>query len=381
MKIAITHPTTFSRVRRGTERLAEETAKFMANRGHDVTFIACKAGKGEQVRDEGVLFDYHRRWWHPSFAQAGLLEHHSFLASSFCRLLRKQFDIVHSFSFTDGFAAVQARRFTGVPNILTVNALPPKISYYRSLSTGGAIFKRAVQQSNEVTVFSRYVNQYAQERWGRTCVEFPAPVDLDRFPFNSDRDFTRPILLCTAALDDSRKGGPVIMRAFNRVKQVRPEVIFQVASDIEESKRRELMQLVSAEWRNDVQFLGNGKPGDLPLLYGRASATVLASLWEAFGMVLVESMATGTPVAATRDGALPEILTDEVGSLFDPGPVEDAGPSNDKGLADSILKCLELSQRPETAQRCRARARQFSWQECGSRLESIYERVIAQTKH
>jgi glycosyltransferase involved in cell wall biosynthesis len=380
MKIAITHPTTFSRVRRGTERVAEETAKFMAKRGHAVTFIACKPGKAEKLRDEGVLFDYHRRWWHPALAQAGLLEHHSFLASTFFRLLRERFDVVHSFSFTDGFAAILARKITGVPNILTVNAIPPKISYYRSLTTGGAIFKRAVQQSTEVTVPSHYVNLYAQQRWGRTCVEFPAPVDMDRFPLSSQRDLARPIMLCTAALDDPRKGGPVIMRAFNRVKETRPELIFQVASDIDETKRRELMEVVSPKWREDVYFLGNGKPEDLPARYGGAAVTVLASLWEAFGMVSIESMATGTPVAGTRDGALPEIINDEAGSLFDPGPVENAGPSNDQGLAESILKCLELSRRPETANRCRSRARLFSWQECGSRMESLYERVIAQSK-
>ena len=97
-------------------------------------------------------------------------------------------------------------------------------------------------------------------------------------------------------------------------------------------------------------------------------------------MVSVESLATGTPVAATRDGALPEIINDGVGALFDPGPVEDAGPSNDEGLAASILACLELSRQPETANRCRARARQFSWQECGTRLESVYERVIAEAR-
>lgn len=381
MKIAITHPTTFSRVRRGTERLAEETAKFMADRGHDVTFIACKPGKAERIQEHGVLFDYHRRWWHPGLARIGVLEHHSFLASTYCRLLRERYDIVHSYSFTDAFAAIQARRITGVPNVLTVNAIPPKVPYYRSISTGGAVFKRAVQQSNEVIVFSRYVNQYSQERWGRTGVEIAAPVDLSRFPLSCERDLTRPIILCTAALDDDRKGGRVIMRAFNRVKAVRPEAILQVCSAISAAKERELMQLVSPHWHHDVHFLGQGRPEDLAATYGRAAVTVLASLWEAFGMVVVESMATGTPVAATRDGALPEIVSnDEVGFLFDPGALDNAGPSNDEGLAEAILRSMELSRRPETAEKCRAHARQFSWSVCGPKLEALYERVLAEKK-
>jgi phosphatidyl-myo-inositol alpha-mannosyltransferase len=382
MRIAITHPTTFSRVRRGTERLAQEGAIFMAQRGHEVTFIACKPGPAEKVNECGFLFDYHRRWWHPALARIGFLEHHGFLGSSFWKLLRERFDLVHSYSFTDGYAATLARAITGVPNVLTVNAIPPKAPYVRSLTLGGAVFKRAVRQSDEVVVFSRYVNEYCVNRWGRTCVEIPAPVDLERFPLCRERNLERPIILCTAALDDARKGGRVLMSAFNRVKAVRPEVVMQISCSIAGEKLHDLLQLVNPQWRRDVEFLGLGRSEDLPALYGRAAVSVLPSLWEAFGMVVVESMATGTPAVGTRSGALPEIISNqEVGFLFDPGPIEEAGPSNDEGLAEALLRGLDLSRHAETPERCRLHAEQFSWKTCAPRLEAIYQRLVGEKRN
>jgi phosphatidylinositol alpha-mannosyltransferase len=106
-------------------------------------------------------------------------------------------------------------------------------------------------------------------------------------------------------------------------------------------------------------------------VFGRAAISVLPSLWEAFGMVVVESMATGTPAVGTRDGALPELICDEgVGRLFDPGPSTGAAPTNVEGLVRAMDEALTLSRDPDTALRCRARADEFSWLRQGPRYET-----------
>ena len=95
-------------------------------------------------------------------------------------------------------------------------------------------------------------------------------------------------------------------------------------------------------------------------------------------MVVIESMASGTPVVGTRDGALPELIhNDTVGRLFDPGPANGAEPVNAPGLAQALLECLELSRRPETALRCRERAEEFGWDRIGPVFEDLYERLAA----
>jgi glycosyltransferase involved in cell wall biosynthesis len=139
-----------------------------------------------------------------------------------------------------------------------------------------------------------------------------------------------------------------------------------------------LIACVSPRWRGDVLFLGAGELADLPGVYGRAAISVLPSRWEPFGMVILESMATGTPVVATRDGAIPEIITDtRVGRLFDPGPDGTVEPTNLCGLVRALNDGLEISRNPETAVHCRAHAEQFSWAVVGPHFETLLAGLAA----
>jgi glycosyltransferase involved in cell wall biosynthesis len=64
---------------------------------------------------------------------------------------------------------------------------------------------------------------------------------------------------------------------------------------------------------NDVHFIGELEEHDKPAFYANAAATIFPSDWpEPFGLVMIESMAAGTPVIALRRGAVPEIILDGV---------------------------------------------------------------------
>lgn len=384
MKIAITNPTTWPRVRRGAERFLNELACFLAARGHQVTVISTKPGRREEWTERGYRTVCHRRLWHPSLAKAGVLEFHAFLLTALGHLLRERFDVVHCCTFTDAYAASLARRVTGVPYVFWINALPPKVRYIRSLTLKGAMFRRSVLHADEVISLSRYMQSYFQNRFGRGGVALPVPVDIERFRLCTQRDAARPIILCAAALDDARKGGELLFHAFDRLKAVRPEVRLQVSCNLSEAARGALIHHVSPKWHQDVEFLGAGQLDDLPAVFGRAAVSVLPSLWEAFGMVMLESLSTGTPVVGTRDGAIPEVLNhDGVGRLFEPfapGSNEAATspqPTNLEGLTQALLEGLELSRDPQTALRCRAHAEHYSWAAYGPRFEELYARCIA----
>ena len=86
---------------------------------------------------------------------------------------------------------------------------------------------------------------------------------------------------------------------------------------------------------------------------------------EAFGLVLVESLAAGTPVVAARSGACPDIVDDpRVGRLFEPGDAAD--------LARAIGEALELAADAETAAACREHARRWDWSRVVERYEELY---------
>jgi len=115
---------------------------------------------------------------------------------------------------------------------------------------------------------------------------------------------------------------------------------------------------------------------DIPAVYGRASVSVLPSMWEAFGLVIIESLAAGTPVVGTRNGAIPSILDDPaIGRLFDPGADATVAPTNAVGLAQALLEAIELSRLPETAPRCRRHVERYSWEVIGAQYEDLYRRL------
>jgi glycosyltransferase involved in cell wall biosynthesis len=378
MRIAITHPTTFERVRRGTERFVKELSAWLSGRGHEVRVISCKPGPREVIREDDYVRDTHRRWWHPGLERAGILEAHAFLATSFRELLHRRYDVVQCCSFTDAYAARLARVFTGTPYVFFVNAIPPHTPYFRSVTLRGAVFRRAVRDADELITISDYVGDYCDRRFGRRGVTLPVPVDTKLFSLSESRDHTRPIILCTAALGDRRKGGRTLMHAFNLVKAHRPEARLQICSVVPEETREELLSLVDANWRDDVEFMGAGRPEDLPSVYGRAAVSVLPSVWEAFGLVVIESMATGTPVVGTHDGALVETISSpEVGRTFTPLPGNGIESGNPEGLAQALLETLDLSAQDGTALRCRQHALQYDWEEVGPKYEAIYRRLHA----
>ena len=86
--------------------------------------------------------------------------------------------------------------------------------------------------------------------------------------------------------------------------------------------------------------------------YATAWVTVLPSRDEAFGLVLAESLACGTPVVGSNDGGIPEIVDrPEIGRLFD--------GDEPAGLARALLEVLELAGDPGTIAACRERAGEF----------------------
>lgn len=119
-----------------------------------------------------------------------------------------------------------------------------------------------------------------------------------------------------------------------------------------------------------VHFVGKVSPDALDAAYRSAAVVVLPSLFEGFGLPAIEALAVGTPVVATRAGALPEVLgVAQAGRLVPP-----ADPA---GLAKAISEVLQDWER-EHARALDARARieaEFGWAEIARRTEAVYARV------
>ena len=148
-----------------------------------------------------------------------------------------------------------------------------------------------------------------------------------------------------------------------------------------EETKRELLALVPDQFHTDIEF--RSVSDDLPSVLADATITVLPSLWEAFGMLVIESFAAGTPVVATRQGALPEhFVYPELGCLFDPGEdaEEKATVTNIEGLAEAIRNGLDLARSPRTAAVCRRFAESYCWSVVGAKYEDLITRQLEPLK-
>lgn len=122
------------------------------------------------------------------------------------------------------------------------------------------------------------------------------------------------------------------------------------------------------EDRGEVRWLGYVPAETLPMLYSGASMLVYPSLYEGFGLPVLEAMASGIPVITSNRASLPEVSGD-VGLAVDPEDV--------KGLRACMRLLIE--DKKEAARRGAlgiARARQFTWQACAQQTLAVYKKAI-----
>lgn len=178
----------------------------------------------------------------------------------------------------------------------------------------------------------------------------------------------RPFLLFVGTVEP-RKDLPTLLRAFGRLLAALPELLLAIAGR-PGWLSEQVYETASALGLGDsARFLGGVPAQDLPALYSAATAFVLPSLYEGFGMPVLEAMACGTPVVCSNAGSLPEVAGDAA-LLFPPGDDEALARALDSILSDSAL-------RTELARRGAVQAKRFSWLETARRTLAAYRSLGA----
>ena len=124
-------------------------------------------------------------------------------------------------------------------------------------------------------------------------------------------------------------------------------------------------QVKSLGLENRVHFPGFVDDADLPALYSAAELFAYVSLYEGFGLPLLEAMACGTPVIASNVSSLPEVVGD-VGLQVDPRDVAD--------ITRALRAMIERSDARENSIAAGLdRARTYTWEKAANQLLSIYD--------
>ncbi|MGK2947037.1 MAG: glycosyltransferase family 4 protein [Acidimicrobiales bacterium] len=340
MKIALTHPYSWPEVRRGAERIIVETARALAGRGHDVTIFSA-GSSSSTVIDGGVRTVRFRRrfrrdWMHERWFGWRVAPH----------LVAGRFDATHSFMPHDALAAVRTRRLGGHRTLYDEMGVPWLV--WDRLRDGAAR-AMVVDRVDVYACMSQYALAALRAHSDRPGVRLPGGVRLTEFTPAAARE-TSPTVLFSGAFDVPFKGVAGLLDALALVAEQRPDVRLWLSGPGDGSK---LLAAAPEAARERTEILPLGEPADQPQRYGRAWVTAQPSVRESFGMVMLESLACGTPIVTTDDGALQELVSPTTGVVAKAG---DAA-----SLADALLRAFDLAADPSTAAACRASAEPYDW--------------------
>ena len=180
-------------------------------------------------------------------------------------------------------------------------------------------------------------------------------IDPERSSETLRRHGLRSRFVLYTGAADPRKNVDFLLRAYAALPtELRTEVQLAIVSGLHEAERRALAQRAAALGiEDDVALIGYIPDEDLNLLYNCCDLFVLPSLYEGFGLPLLEAMTCGACVIASDASSLPEIVG-RSDVLFD--PTEHAGLTR---MMRDLLGAPE--RRRELGSANLVRARQFSW--------------------
>lgn len=126
-------------------------------------------------------------------------------------------------------------------------------------------------------------------------------------------------------------------------------------------------RFVRGEQEGWLRYLGFTLSSELPALYAGATSFLFPSIYEGFGLPVLEAMASGTPVVCSNSSSLPEVIGD-CALMCDAMDTET--------LTNLIIKSLEdVSWRMLSSERGKQRASQFSWERCAFETITAYKQV------
>jgi glycosyltransferase involved in cell wall biosynthesis len=371
----------------GVERVAEQTARSLAARGHDVTVLTRRT----PVAPPTIALEHEHRdgvdivWGAGGGITVGLYPTHETQMEHVLQrtLAERTPDVVilsHVLNHSARYAHVAHR--WGIPVLLELHdffaACPlahlQRISGERCLGPdGGAACAAAcfhdqddaharwalralehqalVREADVVLAPSRFVADYFAGMRGagppiRVVGNGIGVVPPAVRPVRDEDDPGAPVLtLASIGVVVEHKAPDVVVEALRLARLGR--VRYVLCGAVVEDYGDELRELADEVPGLELRMIGRFDPEQLPMLLADADAVVVPSVvWETYSIAAREAMACGVPVIASRLGALPEAIRDgENGLLFEPGDAEElagilAGLAADRSrlraLADGI---------------------------------------------
>lgn len=292
------------------------------------------------------------------------------------------FDLVHAHDWLVGYAGRSLSRVLNVPLVSTIHAT----EYGRNLGLHNPMQKEIhdiernlVLESERIVCCSNFMRGEIESLFHTSLsriVVIPNGASMNRYPVNDS-----PLDPEIEGIDDQdqvvfyigrlvpEKGVSTLIRAFLKVSREIQNAKLIIGGRGPQGP--ELQDLVAELGLSDkVRFTGYVSDELRDRIYHRADVAVFPSLYEPFGIVALEAMASGTPVVVSNVGGLGEIVADgETGIKVT--------PSDEDGLASALQRILSD---PRLANRLRFQALQvikdrYNWDKITAMTSQVYYAV------
>lgn len=333
----------------GVATYVEDLRRSLSSKGHEVCVL--REGQSHSIqqcplnRDDRVFELYMRPFWSPQAPLKGAVTSAIFLLPTLWRLTRflrnhrvdivcLEYPLAYMFYFLLVRAWLRIRVVVGLHGS-EIHLLHCGPRHERWL------VRQIIRRADWVLAHSRQLLADAERIVGdlpRNRSLLPCWVDselLHNQGFHRDwvRLETSSKYVLTVAKLFPRKGLDVLLRAIRKLRHLPPGYQFIIAGDgPEEAELKQLASRLGLE--TVVTLTGSVKRENIPALLRECEFFVLPSRSEPFGIVVLEAMAFGKAVIATRVGGIPEFVTDSSNGLLVP-------PEDSDALADRIQLLLD----------------------------------------
>ncbi|WP_251344295.1 glycosyltransferase family 4 protein [Haloplanus halophilus] len=278
-------------------------------------------------------------------------------------LRRYDLDVFH--------APAGAPPYTGTPTVATIHDISPVVHPEWFSAAYGALYRlltaHTVRTADRIVTVSGFARDEIVERYP-AAAERTVPIHNGVTP--RDRSAGSPVasldgeafLLFVGAMNP-RKNLRTLVESYDRYRdRVEDPATLALAGP-----SREVFADGDAPRPEGVRTLGFVPESTLSWLYREATAFVFPSLYEGFGLPILEAMSAGTPVITSNRGAMAEVAGDAA-LLVD--------PERPAALADAMERVTAAKTvRDDLRRRGRVRARAFTWERAARRTMAVYREV------
>ena len=351
----------------GTEIATYNISKHLAIRGYEVHVItSLDKGLPRESTEQG--FYIHRIGWQ----KVRFLGAISFWLEILATLREIKPDIVHSQDVGMGMPGFLAKKLLKKPHIVWGRG----IDVYDPGLLMKPFSKLVLQNADTVIALTKDMKGKIQEICNREIRVIPNGIDLQEFnstrrngmQYKRQADTDEKLIIYIGRFR-SNKGVNYLIEAMNIIRQKNQCVRLLLGGDGPEEENLKYLTR-QLKLGCNIDFLGQIPNKQVPQYMAAAYVFVLPSLNEGFPNVVLEAMASGLPIIASKVGGLPEIIKEgENGFLVE--------PRNPGQIAEKVLLLLQNTElRKIISTNNKEKAKVYSWESVIDSLEEVYQSYL-----